>query len=240
MKNKKIILTMLLFSFLTLEVLADYSLKLSYGMMMNDKFNGRSLAQGSYDITAEMMVKPLDFVSFGFGLQYVWPDEFQNKEFTLGSNPIDSSMPVYGVAIYNFMPDSNIAPYIIGRLGYGFTNANPNSNIKDIAGDAFYSLGVGGTFKNFFVETTYDVNTGNYTMNSGYGESYDYTRFTVRFGYWFKFIKNQKFSLHDEQKTFENQQTIRTYDNLEVFDEDGSIKYKKGDHVELRDFKIID
>lgn len=240
MKNKNSLFIALLFSFLTFEAFGDYGLKLSYGMMVNDKFNGNSLAEGSYDITAEIMVEPLDFISFGFGIQYVWPEEFQNRDLELASNPIDSTMPVYGVAIYNFMPDSTIAPYIIGRLGYGFTNSNSNSNIRDIEGDVFYSFGLGGVFRNFFIETTYDVNTGNYTMNTGESESYDYSRFTVRFGYWFKFIRNQQFSLHDQQRVFERPQRTRTFDNLEVFSEDGSIKYKKGNQVELRDFKIID
>lgn len=240
MKNKKIYLIMLLSLMISLETLSDYSLRLSYGFMMNDKINGNSLTDGSYDLTAEFLIDPIESISVGFGLQYVWPEEYKSAPETIGSNPINSSVPIYGVAIFNMMPDSTIEPYAVGRFGYGFATVNPNSNVKEITGDLYYSIGIGGIFNNFYVETTYDVNTGTLFPNVGRAQDYEFKRFTVRFGYGFKFITTSRRSLYDEQVEVVRDTRFRQVDNLEEYDDEGNIVNKQGSYRELRDFKIIE
>lgn len=240
MKKNKFIFIMLLFCFVSASALADYSLRLAYGMMYKDDINGSGLSDGSYDLSGEFLIDPLESVSVGFGLQYIWPAEYSTFPENIISNPINSIMPVYGIAIVNIMPDSNIEPYLVGRLGYGFASSNPNSNVGDLTGDLHYSLGVGGVFKNFFAELTYDVNSGSYSYLNGTSERYDLTRFTLRVGYWFKFVAHDRHNLHNDQIEIINTNGTKEIDNLEIYDDEGNIKNKQGSYRELRDFKIID
>lgn len=242
MKKNKFIFIMLLFCFVSLNALGDYSLRLAYGMMNKEEISGYGLSDGSYDLSGEFLIDPLESVSVGFGVQYIWPAEYstfpENKNIV--SNPINSITPLYGIAVVNIMPDSNISPYLIGRLGYGFASSNPNSNAKDLTGDLHYSLGIGGVFKNFFAELTYDVNSGSYSYSNGTSESYELQRFTLRFGYWFKFVTHDRHNIHDEQIEVIKSDGIKEIDNLEIYDDEGNIKNKQGSYRELRDFKIID
>lgn len=240
MKRNKIISIILLFFTVSVSLLADYSLRLSYGMMFNDKLNNYDLSDGSYDLSGEFLIDPLESVSVGFGVQYIWPAEYSSYPEDITSNPINSSVPVYGIAIIRIMPDSNIEPYLVGRLGYGFANSNPNSNVGDINGDLHYSIGAGGVFKNFYAEITYDVNNGSYSYSDGRSETYELQRFTLRFGYWFKFVTHDRHNLHDQQVEVVNPKGTKQIDNLEIYDDEGNIKNKKGSYRELRDFKIID
>ncbi len=235
----KIILKTLLFVSITTAIIADFNLRLSYGSMFNDQINEYTLQDGSYDLAVEFLVNPLDNISIGFGSQYVWPAEFESIPDSLGSNPINTSLPMYGILLFNIMPDSTIEPYLVGRLGYSFITPNPYSTINNITGDLYYSVGIGGIFNNFYIEGSYDVNHGSYRV--GYkNNDYDFSRFTIRFGYTFEFTNDAKDSLYNNQIEVIKETPNIPYDNLETFDNDGNIEKKQGTYKELRDFKIID
>ncbi len=236
---KKFILKTLLFVSITTAIFADFNLRLSYGTMFNDKINDYALQDGSYDLAVEFLVDPVDNISIGFGAQYVWPAEFESVPDGLGSNPINTSLPIYGVMLFNIMPDSTIEPYLVGRLGYSFVTPNPYSAINNVTGDLYYSIGLGGIFNNFYIEGSYDVNHGSYKV--GYSnQDYNFSRFTIRFGYSFEFTNTSKESLYNDQIEVIKETPVIPYDNLEVYDEEGNIKRKQGDYKELKDFKIID
>lgn len=236
---KKVIIKMLLFISITASIFADFSLRLSYGTMLNDEINNYGLQDGSYDLALEFLVDPLDNISIGFGGQYVWPAEFESVPDGLGSNPINTSLPIYGIMLFNIMPDSTIEPYLIGRLGYSFVTPNPYSAISNITGDLYYSIGIGGIFNNFYLEGSYDVNHGSYKV--GYSSNdYDFTRFTIRFGYAFELTNTSKESLYNNQIEVIKETPNIPYDNLEVYDQDGNIQKKQGSYKELKDFKIVD
>lgn len=238
--NRKSIFLMLLFLCLTTtKSYADFSLRLAYGFLFNDQINDSALQDGSYDLGGEFLINPLDDISIGFGVQYTWPAEYETVPDNLLSNPINTSVPIYGVAVYNIMPDSTIEPYVIGRLGYGLVTANPNSAATSIIGDFFYSVGIGGIFNNFYVEGSYDVNHGNYAYNYK-NVDYNFVRFTLRIGYTFEFTNKSSQTLYNSQVEVIKEDTNRTYDNLEIYDDEGNIEKKKGTYKELKDFKIID
>ncbi len=161
MKLKLLILSCLL----SFSIFADYNLRGSYGFLYNEEISNSALQSGSYELLGEYFIEPLDNISIGFGVAYSWPAEYQSVPTGLNSNPIDSSIPIYGSIIFSILPDSNIEPYLVGRLGYAVINPNKNSTAKNVQGDIYTSLGVGGYYNNFFLEGTYDKTAGYYTLS---------------------------------------------------------------------------
>mgnify|MGYP003444951789 FL=1 len=235
MKLKLLILSCLL----SFSIFADYNLRGSYGFLYNEEISNSALQSGSYEILGEYFIEPLDNISIGFGVAYSWPAEYQSVPTGLNSNPIDSSIPIYGSIIFSILPDSNIEPYLVGRLGYAVINPNKNSTAKNVQGDIYTSLGVGGYYNNFFLEGTYDKTAGYYTL-SGKRKDLDFTRFTLRLGYKFDFVNNKKTKLHDLQKEIVLPIKNVEYDNLEKFDEKGNIIEKTGTYQEIEDLQIVE
>lgn len=230
---------LVLMSILSFSIFADYNLRGSYGFLYNEKISDISLQTGSYELSGEYFIEPLDNVAIGFGFAYSWPSEFQSVPTGLKSNPIDSSIPVYGSMVFSILPDSNIEPYLIGRMGYAIINANKNSAAKNVQGDIYTSLGIGGYYNDFFLEGTYDKTAGYYTLNSK-RKDLDFTRFTLRIGYRFNFVNENKTKLHNLQKEVVLPVKNVGYDNLEKFDEEGNIIEKTGTYQEIDDFQIVE
>jgi len=235
MKLKLLILSCLL----SFTIFADYNLRGSYGFLYNEEVSNTALQSGSYELLGEYLIEPLDNIAIGFGVAYSWPAEFQSIPTGLKSNPIDSSVPVYGTIIFSILPDSNIEPYLVGRLGYAVINPNKNSAAKNVQGDIYTSLGMGGYYNNFFLEGTYDKTAGYYTLSSK-RKDLDFTRFTLRIGYKFDFVNNKKTKLHDLQKEIVLPVKNVGYDNLEKFDEKGNIIEKTGTYQEIDDLQIVE
>ena len=223
---------------LSFTIFADYDLRGSYGFLYNEQISNKPLASGSYSMTGEYYIEPLDRVSIGFGAIYSWPAEFKTIPKTLKSNPIDTLIPIYGSIILSILPDSPIEPYLIGRLGYTVMNPNKNSAAKNLQGDMYTSIGFGGYYNDFFLEGTYDSSKGYYTLSSK-NVVLDYTHFTLRFGYRFNFERKDKKNLFDTKKEIIIP-NIKDYDNLEKFDDKGNIIEKKGTYQELEDYQIIE
>lgn len=234
--KSKLFLLLFLVSF---SIFADYNLRTSYGFLYNEEVAGISLESGSYELTGEYFIEPLDNVSIGFGVSYTWPAELSKVPTGLKSNPIDSCIPVFGSVIFSILPDSDIEPYIVARLGYTIVNANKNSAAQNVQGDIYTSLGVGGYYNNFYLEGTYDKMSGYYSYNSKRSDL-DFTRFTLRIGYKFDFVNNKKVKLHDMEREIVLPQKNIGYDNLEKFDEKGNIVEKKGIYQELNEMQIIE
>lgn len=225
--------------FVSLNAFADYNLRASYGFLFNEEISGRSLKEGSYDLYGEYYIEPVDKVSIGFGIAYKWPAEYRNIPTGLNSNPIDSLVPIYGTVLLSILPDSNIEPYAVGRFGFSIVNQNKNSLAKNVQGDLYTSIGLGGYYNDFFLEGTFDRATGYYNLGTK-RYNMEYEHFTLRFGYNFNFISNNKVRLHDKQKEIINTQEDIPYDNLEKFDNKGNVVEKQGTYIELEDFQIIE
>lgn len=229
---------LVLLLFISLNVFADYNLRASYGFLYNEEISGKSLKGGSYDLYGEYYIEPIDKVSIGFGIAYKWPAEYQSPG-SLNSNPIDSLIPIYGSVLLSILPDSNIEPYAIGRFGFSIVNQNKNSLAKNVQGDLYTSIGLGGYFNDFFLEGTFDRATGYYNLNSK-RYNMEYEHFTLRFGYNFNFISKNKVKLHDKQKEIINTKENIPYDNLEKFDKNGDVIEKQGTYIELEDSQIVE
>lgn len=235
MKVKFLVLAL----FISFNIFADYNLRISYGFLYNEKISGNTLKEGSYDLYGEYYIEPIDKVSIGFGLAYKWPAEYQKVPANLNSNPIDSLVPIYGSVLLSILPDSNIEPYVIGRFGFSIVNQNKNSLARNVQGDIFTSIGMGGYFNDFFLEGTFDKATGYYNLGTK-RYNMEYKHFTLRFGYNFNFISNNKVRLHDKQKEVILSDRNLGHDNLEKFDKNGNVIEKQGTYFELEDFQIID
>lgn len=227
------------FLFLSFNIFADYNLRVSYDFLYNEQLSDTPLNDGSYAMYAEYYIEPIDKVSIGLGAAYSWPAEYKTVPAGLNSNPIDSSIPIFGTVILSILPDSNIEPYIIGRLGINIINANKNSNAKNVQGDMFSSIGFGGYYNDFFLEGTYDKSAGYYTLTTK-RETLNYTHFSLRFGYQFNFRSNKQVKLYDSQKEFVKPKETQNFDNLEKFDSEGNIIEKVGTYQDLQDLQLIE
>lgn len=237
MKKFKILFCFFLLGY-TSTFAQTYNLDLSYGLANSATLAGNSLESGAYQLNLVYMARSYDTLSVGAGASYVWPSAY--AETADEYNPVDFIIPVYGVIKYEIMPEATIEPYIIGKAGFGF--AVPNSNIEgnEISNGLYYSVGAGAVVNDFFAEFTYDINQGNYsTTNDGSGQI-EYTRFTISIGYKLRFTNPEEDTYYNKQVEYVNPKRERTFDNVEVYDENGELIERDGEINNLTDYKIID
>lgn len=122
------------------------------------------------------------------------------------------SIPLYLVAKYNFTEFNNgIKPYIKGHLGYSFNidkgNVKYSNSYQDVGtvdkaidnlsadvnidNGAYFGIGAGLEYNNFYTDIMYKINTAEATykldgLNSS-KEDFNYSRITLGFGYKFNY-----------------------------------------------------
>ena len=124
-------------------------------------------------LTGEYRREVMPDVEVGLGLDVKFADE----KTVVGSNAQHTAtvrktgLPIYGVAQYNFKNDSEVVPFLKGRLGvvvgrnYEVTEKGKTvSNL--IKGNALYTgIGAGVNYKNFVADLSYNY-TGGKTIKA--------------------------------------------------------------------------
>lgn len=122
-------------------------------------------------LTGEFRKEVVPNVELGLGLDVKRADEVVAKKDAQNYDTIvRTGLPVYGVAQYNFKNDSDVVPFVKGRLGvvvgrnYEVTETlnNTASTDKDlITGNALYAgVGAGVNYKNFVADLSYNYTRG--------------------------------------------------------------------------------
>ena len=124
-------------------------------------------------LTGEYRREVMPDVELGLGLDVKFADE----KTVVGANAQHTAtvrktgLPIYGVAQYNFKNDSEVVPFLKGRLGvvvgrnYEVTEKGKTvSNL--IKGNALYTgIGAGVNYKNFVADLSYNY-TGGKTIKA--------------------------------------------------------------------------
>ena len=115
-------------------------------------------------LTGEYRREVAPNVELGLGLDVKRADEHHTATIT------KSGLPVYGVAQYNFKNDSEVVPFVKGRLGVvvgrnyevSETVDNTVEPAKDLVkGNALYAgIGAGVNYKNFVADLSYNYTRG--------------------------------------------------------------------------------
>lgn len=122
-------------------------------------------------LTGEYRKEVAPNVELGLGLDVKRADEVKaKKDDTNYDTIVKTGLPVYGVAQYNFKNDSDVVPFVKGRLGVVVgrnyevteTTAGTASATKDlIKGNALYAgIGAGVNYKNFVADLSYNYTRG--------------------------------------------------------------------------------
>ena len=135
-------------------------------------------------LTGEYRREVMPNLEVGLGLDVKRADEVVTKKVNNNYAVVTrTGLPVYGVVQYNFKSDSDVVPYIKGRLGVvlgrdyqvkevapvattrpaaAVVNEAPVANAKkEFNGNALYAgIGVGVNYKNFVVDLSYNYTTG--------------------------------------------------------------------------------
>lgn len=122
-------------------------------------------------LTGEYRREVMPNVELGLGLDVKRADEaVAKKDATNYDTIVKTGLPVYGVAQYNFKNDSDVVPFVKGRLGvvvgrnYEVTETvnSAASTDKDlITGNALYAgIGAGVNYKNFVADLSYNYTRG--------------------------------------------------------------------------------
>lgn len=122
-------------------------------------------------LTGEYRREVMPNVELGLGLDVKRADEVKaTKDEQNYDTIVKTGVPVYGVAQYNFKNDSDVVPFVKGRLGvvvgrnYEVTETlnNTASATKDlIKGNALYAgIGAGVNYKNFVADLSYNYTRG--------------------------------------------------------------------------------
>ncbi len=122
-------------------------------------------------LTGEFRKEVLPNVELGLGLDVKRADEVKAKKDAQNYDTIvKTGLPVYGVAQYNFKNDSDVVPFVKGRLGvvvgrnYEVTETvsdAPSANKDLVKGNALYAgIGAGVNYKNFVADLSYNYTRG--------------------------------------------------------------------------------
>ena len=122
-------------------------------------------------LTGEFRKEVVPNVELGLGLDVKRADEVVAKKDDQNYDTIKrTGLPVYGVAQYNFKNDSDVVPFVKGRLGVVVgrnyevtetTNNNADADKDLITGNALYAgVGAGVNYKNFVADLSYNYTKG--------------------------------------------------------------------------------
>lgn len=124
-------------------------------------------------LTGEFRKEVVPNVELGLGLDVKRADEVTVEGSTVNNvvTLTRTGLPVYGVAQYNFKNDSDVVPFVKGRLGvvvgrnYQVKEATaagtPAADKAELKGNALYAgIGAGVNYKNFVADLSYNYTKG--------------------------------------------------------------------------------
>ena len=122
-------------------------------------------------LTGEYRREVMPDLELGLGLDVKKADEVEaTKDHKNYATIIRTGLPVYGVAQYNFKNDSEVVPFVKGRLGVVVGRNYQVKEVvagaaavakKELKGDALYAgIGAGVNYKNFVADLSYNYTKG--------------------------------------------------------------------------------
>lgn len=188
------------------------NLYLKTGLDISGKFDKKEVFPGQYanksnseesgfELTAEITRELYPNLELGLGLSY--QDHKRPESINVDGSKVQNtgykSLPVYAVAKYNILLESNIKPYIKADLGYSFNFDEKDLKVQDqkdsiktsVDDGLYYGIGAGIEYNNLVVELAYKVNKAEISYevekNKIPKKDYDYSRTTLAVGYKFDF-----------------------------------------------------
>lgn len=136
-------------------------------------------------LTGEFRKEVVPNVELGLGLDVKRADKV-TLDTTVDIRKVTierTGLPVYGVAQYNFKNDSDVVPFVKGRLGvvvgrdYKVTKVENNTPATDsdlVKKNALYAgIGAGVNYKNFVADLSYNFTGGNKSEDANYAHAED-------------------------------------------------------------------
>lgn len=131
---------------------------------------------------------------------YVYVDSGVDGYTVEFETPTITSIPLYITTKYNFEAINNFIPYIKANIGYSFNNEDGDMKINDsqdgldrvdfkVKNGLYCGIGGGFEYDNFTMDLMYQINKAKAEVNFFDGDrvkdDFDYSRFTLAFGYKF-------------------------------------------------------
>ena len=128
-------------------------------------------------LTGEFRKEVVPNVELGLGLDVKRADEVVAKKDDQNTAKITrTGLPVYGVAQYNFKNDSDVVPFVKGRLGVvvgrNYEVKATEGGTEDATSDLvkrnslYAGIGAGVNYKNFVADLSYNYTRGNKAVDA--------------------------------------------------------------------------
>lgn len=135
-------------------------------------------------LTGEYRKEVVPNVELGLGLDVKRADEVvATKDEHNHAKIVKTGLPVYGVAQYNFKNDSDVVPFVKGRLGVvvgrnyevkATENDVENATSDLVKRNSLYAgIGAGVNYKNFVADLSYNYTRGNKVESTAFSATND-------------------------------------------------------------------
>ena len=135
-------------------------------------------------LTGEFRKEVVPNVELGLGLDVKRADEVvATKDEHNHAKIVKTGLPVYGVAQYNFKNDSDVVPFVKGRLGVVVgrnyevkaTENDTESATSDLVkrNSLYAGIGAGVNYKNFVADLSYNYTRGNKVESTAFSATND-------------------------------------------------------------------
>lgn len=166
-------------------------IKTTFNKKVSENKKEEKLKGGEISAIAEVTKECYPNLELGLGTSY----QKHNKKSDTGRNY--NSVPIYGVAKYNFTVSESVVPYLKLNCGYSFNfdekekNTDGVNTKMKVNNGIYYGIGGGIEYNNFIVELMYKVNKSDVKFENNQENiskhRSSYYRTTLAIGYKFNF-----------------------------------------------------